>query len=205
MSQDFGKGKIYKITNDYNDEVYVGSTCDLLTKRFSYHRGDHRKERCKNIPIYKLMNEIGFERFRIELIEDYQCQDKYQLRQREGHFIREIGTLNKLIAGRTKQEYNKEYAKDNKDKLGEYKKEYYEINKDKIQENNKEWREVNKDKISEQGKEYYLNNKDKIHDRQKEKITCECGFIISRVVLSRHKRSVKHQELMKTILTPIIH
>ena len=30
MSQDFGKGKIYKITNDYNDEVYVGSTCDTL-------------------------------------------------------------------------------------------------------------------------------------------------------------------------------
>ena len=205
MSQDFNKGKIYKITNDYNDDIYVGSTCDTLIRRFINHKGDHRKERCKNIPIYKLMNEIGFERFRIELIEDYQCQDKYQLRQREGHFIRQFGTLNKLIAGRTKQEYNKEYAKDNKDKLGEYKKEYYEINKDKIQENNKEWREGNKDKISEQGKEYYLNNKDKIHDRQKEKITCECGFIICRVVLSRHKRSVKHQELMKTIQTQEVH
>jgi hypothetical protein len=39
------------------------------------------------MPIYKLMNEIGFERFRIELIEDYPCQDAYQLRQREGHFM----------------------------------------------------------------------------------------------------------------------
>ena len=27
MSQDFNKGKIYKITNDYNDDIYVGSTC----------------------------------------------------------------------------------------------------------------------------------------------------------------------------------
>ena len=97
MSQDFGKGKIYKITNDYNDEVYVGSTCDLLTKRFSNHKHSLNNTKKKNRPLYKLMNEIGFERFRIELIEEYPCQDKYQLRQREGHFIREIGTLNKIL------------------------------------------------------------------------------------------------------------
>ena len=87
MKVDYSKGKIYKITNDYNNDIYVGSTCDLLTKRFSYHKNDYRKERCQNMPIYKLMNEIGFERFRIELIEDYPCQDAYQLRQREGHFM----------------------------------------------------------------------------------------------------------------------
>ena len=115
MSQHFGKAKIYKITNDYNNDIYVGSTCDLLTKRFSYHKNDYRKERCQNMPIYKLMNEIGFERFRIELIEYYPCQDAYQLRQREGHFIREIGTLNKKVAGRKKNEYyedNKNKTKD---------------------------------------------------------------------------------------------
>ena len=120
MSQDFGKGKIYKITNDYNDDVYVGSTCDLLTKRFSNHKNDSKNDKKQGRPIYKLMNEIGFERFRIELIEEYQCQDKYQLRQREGHFIRELGTLNQRIAGRTRQEddrkeYSKEYRENNKE------------------------------------------------------------------------------------------
>ena len=122
MSQDFGKGKIYKITNDYNDDVYVGSTCDLLTKRFSSHKANSKFNTTRNIPIYKLINEIGFERFRIELIEDYPSQDKYQLRQREGHFIRELGTLNKNIAGRTKQEYQKENYESNKEHLEEYKK-----------------------------------------------------------------------------------
>ena len=34
-SRDFSQGKIYKITNDYNDAIYVGSTCDTLVKRFS--------------------------------------------------------------------------------------------------------------------------------------------------------------------------
>ena len=115
MSQDFNKSKIYKITNDYNDEIYIGSTCNTLIKRFINHKSDSKKEHCKNKQIYKLMNQIGFERFRIELIEEYVCQDKYQLRQREGHFIREIGTLNKNIAGRTKQEYQKENYEANRE------------------------------------------------------------------------------------------
>ncbi len=88
MSQDFNKGKIYKITNDYNDEVYVGSTCDTLNWRFINHKEKSKLDTKKNIPIYKLMNEIGFDRFRIELIEEYTCQDKYQLTQKEGHYIR---------------------------------------------------------------------------------------------------------------------
>ena len=170
MSQDFNKGKIYKITNDYNDEVYVGSTCDTLIRRFSYHKRDLKTQQCKNRKIYKLMNEIGFERFRIELIEDYPCQDKYQLIQREGHFIREFGTLNKKIEGRTKQEYDTKR---------------YEDNKDKISEQCKKYRETNK---------------------LSEKITCNvCGSIISRGETSRHIKTSKHQELMKTILTSIIH
>ena len=30
MKTDYSKGKIYKITNDYNDHVYIGATCDTL-------------------------------------------------------------------------------------------------------------------------------------------------------------------------------
>ena len=140
MSQDFGKGKIYKITNDYNDEVYVGSTCDLLTKRFSNHKVKSKDDTKNSSPIHKLMNEIGFDRFRIELIEDYACQDKYQLIQREGHYIRELGTLNKVIAGRTRQERTKE-------------------NYESIKEQRQKYHQNNKEKIKEQQKEHYLNNK----------------------------------------------
>jgi len=171
MSQDFNKGKIYKITNDFNDEVYIGSTCDTLNRRFSNHKARFKKERSKNSSIYKLMNEIGFERFRIELIENYPSQDKYQLRQREGHFIRELGTLNMRIECRTDKAY----------------------------------RENNKEQILKQRKSYYESNKDKFLDDKKEKITCECGCIIGRGDLPRHKRTIKHQELMKTIQTPIAH
>jgi hypothetical protein len=35
MSRNYSKGKIYKITNDYNNEIYVGSTCDEINKRMN--------------------------------------------------------------------------------------------------------------------------------------------------------------------------
>ncbi len=49
------------------------------------------------------MNNIGIERLRIELICEYPCEDTYQLRQKEGEYIRNLGTLNCYIAGRDKQ------------------------------------------------------------------------------------------------------
>ena len=45
------------------------------------------------------MHELGAEHVYIELIEYDSCNDVYELRAREGHFIRQLGTLNKQIAG----------------------------------------------------------------------------------------------------------
>ena len=45
MSQDFNKGKIYKITNNYNDEVYIGSTCDTLNRRLTNHKRSSKTEK----------------------------------------------------------------------------------------------------------------------------------------------------------------
>ena len=99
MMIDYSQAKIYKITNDYNDQVYIGCTCDTLVKRFSYHKKDITRNRNINRPLYQLMNEIGFERFRIQLICNCPCEDKYQLKQKEGEYIRMMGTLNVYIAG----------------------------------------------------------------------------------------------------------
>jgi len=166
MSQDFSKAKIYKITNDYNDDVYVGSTCNTLAKRFSDHKSHCMVEPKTNLPLYKLINEIGFERFRIQLIEIFPCDDKYELRQREGHFIRQIGTLNKRVAGRTKKEYYMEFKEEKQDHKKEVQKEYYE------------------------------QNKDVINEKRTEKISCECGSVIMKCNLLRHTKNIKHIALM---------
>ena len=53
----------------------------------------------------------------------------------------------------------------------------------------KEWREDNKEHVSKVYKEYYILV-DK--DRKSERVTCECGRVLSRGCLSRHKRSNIH-------------
>ncbi len=118
MNRDYSKGKIYKISNDFNNDIYVGSTCDLLSKRFSAHK---KKMSYKpSYPLYKLMIEIGWERFRIDLIEEVPCEDIYDLRQKEGKWIREIGTLNQRIAGLSRKESIKLYNDKNKEKQKQY-------------------------------------------------------------------------------------
>ena len=181
---DFQKGKIYKITNDYNDEIYIGSTCDTLVKRFSAHKKTCNNDKSNHLPLYKLMNEIGFYRFRIQLIEEYPCEDKYQLRQKEGQYIRQLGTLNKIIAGRTGIEYRLE----NKEKIKEYNM------TEKAKHQRKVYRETdeNKEKKKIIDKIYKENNKEKITLVKKEIIVCECGGTCQRDGLARHKRTAKH-------------
>ena len=202
MSQDFSKGKIYKITNDYNDDIYVGSTCDTLVRRFTCHKSNSKNINKQSTPLYKLINEIGFDRFRIQLICDYPCEDKYQLRQKEGEYIRQIGTLNKQIEGRTKQEWcadNKEkrkeqgkiYRMENKEKI----KKYLEENQEKLKEYQKQYRNdhVDKEKENERKRNDYHQRKNEIRAR----MTCECGTDVCKRDLSKHFKTQKHINLME--------
>ena len=161
----YQKGKIYKITNeDMPELVYYGSTIDTLKSRLSKHR-------------YACLNKnnsskilFNTENYNIQLIELYPCENRKQLCEREGWYIRNNDCINKNIAGRSRKEYRKVYNK----------------------EYNKEYRKLNKNKISEKNKEYYNLNKNKLNEKQKEKVKCECGATISRVNLTRHKTSKKH-------------
>ena len=35
---DYSKAKIYQIINDVSDDIYIGSTCQPLSKRMAEHR-----------------------------------------------------------------------------------------------------------------------------------------------------------------------
>ena len=120
---DYSKGKVYKILNTIDDNMYVGSTVETLGQRMTKHRYSMKtKQHCV---LYNHMHELGVTHFYIELIENFPCNDVYELKAREGHYIRQFGTLNMLIAGRT----DKAYYKDNKEHIDEYRKRYREANK----------------------------------------------------------------------------
>ena len=125
---DYTNGTIYKILNSMNDEIYVGSTCQPLSKRLAEHRRCARKEGDKHGPLYKLMNEQGIDTFYIELVIECPCENVEQLRKIEGDYIRKYATLNKRIEGRTKREW----VEDNKEHRQEKSKVYYEQNKDTL-------------------------------------------------------------------------
>ena len=45
---------------------------------------------------------------------------------------------------------------------------------------------------------YYEENKEKISAKGREQITCTCGCVLTKNTLSRHKKSQKHEAMMKS-------
>lgn len=216
IDERYNKSKIYTITcND--GYVYVGSTIKTLNTRFKEHIYD------KDCSMYKYIakNYDGdWSKSKIELYENYECKSKKELERREGEIIRLIGTINKVIAGRTYKEWYKDnnkqillkhriYYQNNIEKINKY----YEENKEKISEYHKQYREDNIEKISK----YYEDNKDhyKEYERNrhnkaeraeygKEIVECECSCISTRQHLARHRKSQKHQDLLLNQTTAIL-
>lgn len=67
--------KIYIITNDINDKVYVGKTEFSIEKRFQEHCRDCLKERCEKRPLYAAMRKYGTEHFSIRELESCSTED----------------------------------------------------------------------------------------------------------------------------------
>lgn len=163
---DYSNGKIYTIRNrNDNTKIYVGSTIQLLHKRFHSHKCKSQKEEHKNNKLYIEMNN-DLSNWYIELYENYPCNNREELNKREGEIIREIGTLNTNIAGRDEYQYridtidkSKQYRIDHANKIKEQKKQYYIDNIDKFKEKRKQYYIDNADKLKENSKQYYLNKK----------------------------------------------
>ena len=217
----YAYGKIYKIFNTITDDFYIGSTTQMLCQRMRKHRHNSKYIDYQTIPLYKSFHEHGIDNFYIELIEQYDCCNKEELTAKEGHYIRELNpSLNKVIIGRTKQEYRKDneekykiqqqqyrnnnkdvirerhkiYRENNTDKLKDTRKAYQELNKDTINERSKLYYEQNKDNIKDKVKQYKIENKEAISEKKKERVVCErCGLTIRKDDLARHYRSNRCQ------------
>ena len=50
---DYKNAKIYKVLNDVTDDVYVGSTCQTLSKRMAEHRKAYYAPRSCHFTLYK--------------------------------------------------------------------------------------------------------------------------------------------------------
>ena len=167
----YQNGKIYKIICDETNLTYYGST----TQKYLCSRlAEHRYKKNNRTKTKEMTNP------KIYLVENFPCETKEQLLQRERYYIENNECINKQIPTRTS-------------------KEYYIDNQEKIKKNVNEYRQNNKDKISLLKKKYIENNKEKLLKKQKEKIDCECGCFISYAHLSRHRKTEKHLKLLSLI------
>lgn len=174
---DYKNGKIYTIRSFQTDEIYIGSCATTLVKRLSGHKKNYNGWKNGNFSYVTSFEILKYDDYYIELLENFPCNSKDELKQREGYYQRNMDCVNKYIAGRTQ-------------------KEWCEDNKEKIRKRNKKYETDNKDKIKERKQNYYENNKDEIKQKRKEKKNCDCGEIITKESFSRHKKGKKHQEYL---------
>jgi hypothetical protein len=176
---DYKNGKIYKITSDSTDKIYIGSTCQPLYKRFGEHKKRYKyflNGKCGKTTSFEL---IALGDVIITLIEDYPCERKEQLHARERYHIESKKDIcvNKYIPTRTQKEYQQTYYQENIDKIREQQKNYQETHKDNAKAYAKEYREVNRDSI---------------RNKKHEIIICECGSSHIKQGKSQHQKSKIH-------------
>ena len=110
----YQNGKIYKLVSDNSDKVYYGSTTKKLYDRKAGHMYCYRKylegDKSRPCSSFEVIKEGDL---RIVLLENYPCEDKSQLIEREMLYIKNNPCVNKKIPTRTK----KQWYEDNKEKL----------------------------------------------------------------------------------------
>lgn len=88
-------GRIYTMVNDVTSEFYVGSTSGTLENRLSGHQTSAKNGNPSKF--YQYMRAIGADRFRINLIEEYNCDTIRELRVREAYWVEQLHpTLNTI-------------------------------------------------------------------------------------------------------------
>jgi len=173
-------GKIYTIRcRSDNTLIYVGSTTMTLPRRIAEHRFASVSNNSRKL--YQSVNG-EWDNWYIELHSLYPCENKQELCKREGEIIREIGTLNYEIAGRTHKEWRADnpdkekltaqrYHQNHREERLEVSRLYNINNNEARKEYKKKYREEHKAEISAKRIEYYkeVQSKDKEYINQKQR------------------------------------
>ena len=177
----YQNGLIYKIAHRYSPYVYIGSTTNF-NRRKSQHKEccNNKNSTRHNFKVYQIIRECGgWNNFEMVLVAKCPCNDKKELHAKEFEYQQLFdANLNARNAVADPQ-YLKKYYLQNFEKISEKSKIYSEKNREKIKENRKK-------------------NDEKNREKNQEKVECECGCIVARWSLTRHRKSPKHLKLMSS-------
>jgi hypothetical protein len=103
---DYTLSKIYKIIDNTNGNIYVGSTCEpTLAKRLSKHVHSYHRYLNKKYAFITSFDILKNNSFQIILLEEFPCENRMQLHRRERHYIDTLNCINKFHPTRTDAEY----------------------------------------------------------------------------------------------------
>ena len=198
----YNNSKIYKLVDHVNGYFYIGSTCNPLSKRLSWHKLKAKNDTERKV--YKYFNSISWDNVKIVLIEEHYLDNREQLIREEDKviqmYIHDERCLNSIRAFVTPEEARAKY--------GEQRKIRYQAHKQKELATNKKYRDLNRDAILQQHRMVYKNNRkeilekqqqyykdhiDEIHERRNKQLLCACGETYSYANKKRHERSKRHQ------------
>ena len=141
------KGKIYKLIDLTNNNIYIGSTRGDLKLRLSQHKSNYKRYLTNNKLYLTAFEIIKNDNYTIELLEDLNIDSKEELFKKEREYIERLECVNNNTPSRTRDEkleydrlYFKEYYKNNRaDHI--YKcKLYNEVNKERLKEYQRQYR-----------------------------------------------------------------
>jgi hypothetical protein len=152
------KGIVYKI--EIGDELYIGSTEEKLCKRQGKHNYDLKKKPHRKL--YKACIDNGINKIKCWWVADIIFNSFEERRAIEETYRKELNAkLNSLrcySSKEEKEEYQKQYKLDHKEKIAEYKKQYdIKYNLD------------HKEKIAERNRLYNIKNRDTINAKARAK------------------------------------
>ena len=103
----YKKARIYKIVG--GGYTYYGSTCLSLSRRLSAHKSLYKRwlngKTSSYVSVFEIFNTGNYD---IYLVEEYMCDNKEQLRSREGWYIENNECINKIVPSRTFSEADKD-------------------------------------------------------------------------------------------------
>ena len=160
---DYQLGKIYKLTCADKDMVYYGSTCNYyLANRLSNHHQTYKKNKnCSSKELYE-KGEV-----KIELCENYPCNSKKELLERERWWIENNKCVNKIFPITSPEQTKakqKKYREENRDILLKKKREYTRTHKNEKKEYDKLRYQQKKEEIKNRVTQRYQEKKEEIKE-----------------------------------------
>jgi len=188
---DYSKNVIYKIIcNDLTiEDLYVGSTTQFTLRKNKHKSLCNGGAKSSEVKVYKKIRDCGgWDNWSMVQIEEYPCSNGNEARARERYWYEQLNAkLNVQKPTLTEEEIENYHTISHQRQL--------ELDPDYNKKRNQRRLEL----VPDLNKKKYQRRLELHPDYQLKKYLCECGCSIRVDGKSKHNKSLKHQNYIKSL------